>query len=84
MRERRIEHLALDVWLADVRLDGQRELRTLARRVRRDDAAVLAALATTLTSGAAEGNVTAIKLLKRQMYGRAGFDLLRRRILLAP
>jgi hypothetical protein len=31
-----------------------------------------------------EGNVTRIKLLKRQMYGRANFDLLRRRILLSP
>ncbi|MFD8719129.1 hypothetical protein ACFV2H_14245 [Streptomyces sp. NPDC059629] len=38
------EHLALDVWLADVRFDGQRELRTLAAGIRRDRAAVLAAL----------------------------------------
>ncbi|MER5381797.1 transposase [Streptomyces sp. NPDC002688] len=84
VRERRSEHLALDVWLADVRLDGQRELRTLAAGIRRDRAAVLAALTTTHTSGAVEGNVTRIKLLKRQMYGRANFDLLRRRILLSP
>ncbi len=84
VRERRNEHLAFDVWLADVRLDGQRELRTLAGGLRRDRAAVLAALTTTHTSGAVEGNVTRIKLLKRQMYGRANFDLLRRRILLSP
>ncbi|MFF0042946.1 ISL3 family transposase [Streptomyces mirabilis] len=84
VRERRSEHLALDVWLADVRLDGQREIRTLAAGIRRDRAAVLAALTTTFTSGAVEGNVTRIKLLKRQMYGRANFDLLRRRILLSP
>ncbi|MEE1824865.1 transposase [Streptomyces sp. BE20] len=84
VRERRSEHLALDVWLADVRLDGQPELRSLAGGIRRDHAAVLAALNTTLTSGAVEGNVTRIKLLKRQMYGRANFDLLRRRILLSP
>ncbi|MGW7586904.1 ISL3 family transposase, partial [Kitasatospora sp. NPDC054768] len=84
VRERRSEDLALDVWLADVRLDGQPELRTLAGGIRRDHAAVLAALHTTLTSGAVEGNVTRIKLLKRQMYGRANFDLLRRRILLSP
>ncbi|MFF2619821.1 hypothetical protein [Kitasatospora sp. NPDC058046] len=55
-RERRSEQLALDVWLADVRLDGQRELRSLAGGIRRDRAAVLAAL----TSGAVEGNVTRI------------------------
>ncbi|MFJ3673360.1 transposase [Streptomyces sp. NPDC090106] len=84
VRERRSEHLALDVWLANVRLDGQRELRTLAAGIRRDRAAVLAALTTTFTSGAVEGNVTRIKLLKRQTYGRANFDLLRRRILLSP
>ncbi|MFD8425563.1 transposase [Streptomyces sp. NPDC059668] len=70
--------------VADVRLDGQRELRTLANGMRRDRAAIQAALTTTYTSGAVEGNVTRIKLLKRQMYGRANFDLLRRRILLSP
>ncbi|MFB6506695.1 MULTISPECIES: transposase [unclassified Streptomyces] len=84
VRDRRSEHLALDVWIADVRLDGQRELRTLANGMRRDHAAIQAALTTTYTSGAVEGNVTRIKLLKRQMYGRANFDLLRRRILLTP
>lgn len=84
LRERRNEHLAFQVWLADVRLDGQRELRTLAGGMRRDHAATLAALTTTHTSGAVEGNVTRIKLLKRQVYGRANFDLLRRRILLLP
>ncbi|MBO3682233.1 transposase [Streptomyces sp. NEAU-YJ-81] len=78
------EHLALDIWLADVRLDGQRELSTLAAGGRRDRAAVLATLTTTPTSGPVEGNVTRIKLLKRQMYDRANFDLLRRRILLSP
>ncbi|MGW2477887.1 ISL3 family transposase [Streptomyces sp. NPDC001665] len=84
VRDRRSEHLALEVWIADVHLDGQRELQTLANGIRRDRAAVQAALTTTYTSGAVEGNVTRIKLLKRQMYGRANFDLLRRRILLSP
>ena len=32
---------------------------------------------------AVEGNVNRIKMLKRQMYGRAGFDLLRKRVLLS-
>ena len=84
VRERRNEHLALDVWLAEVRLAGQRELRTLAGGIRRDRATVLAPLTTTPTSGAVEENVTRIKLLKRQMYGRTKLDLLRRRILLSP
>ncbi|MFF3660451.1 transposase [Streptomyces olivochromogenes] len=84
VHDRRGEHLALDVWIADVRLDDQRELRTLANGMRGDHAAIQDALTTTYTSGAVEGNVTRIKLLKRQMYGRANFGLLRRRILLSP
>ncbi|MFD5098108.1 transposase [Streptomyces albidochromogenes] len=84
VRDRRSEHLALDVRIADVRLDGQRELRAPANGMRRDRAAIQAALTTPCTAGAVEGNVTRIKLLKRQMYGRANFDLLRRRILLSP
>ncbi|WP_308435787.1 hypothetical protein [Streptomyces phaeofaciens] len=43
VREHRSERMALDVPLADVRLDGQRELCTLAAGIRRDCAAVLAA-----------------------------------------
>jgi transposase len=46
-------------------------------------AAVRAALTTPWSSGQAGGQITRLKLLKRQMYGRAGFDLLRRRVLLA-
>ena len=36
-----------------------------------------------LGSGQAEGQVNRLKLLKRQSYGRAGFDLLRQRVLMA-
>ncbi|MFD9632210.1 hypothetical protein [Streptomyces violascens] len=50
----------------------------------RDRAAIRASLTTAQTSGAVEGNVTGTKLLKREMYGRVNFDLLRRRILLSP
>ena len=49
----------------------------------RNGAAVRAALTTPWSNGQTEGQVTRLKLLKRQMYGRAGFDLLRRRTLLA-
>ena len=37
----------------------------------------------TWSNGQAEGQITKLKMMKRQMYGRANFDLLRRRILLA-
>ena len=42
-----------------------------------------ATLATPWSNGQSEGHITKLKLLKRQMYGRADFDLLRRRVLLA-
>ena len=51
---------------------------------RKEDAALhRATLTTPWSNGQAEGQITRLKLLKRQMYGRAGFDLLRRRVLLA-
>ncbi|MFB1485336.1 hypothetical protein U8525_33815, partial [Corallococcus sp. RDP092CA] len=45
--------------------------------------AVRAALTTPWSNAQSEGHITKLKLLKRQMYGRASFDLLRRRALLA-
>jgi len=44
---------------------------------------VTAGLSLSFSSGPVEGNVNRIKMLKRQMYGRASFDLLRERVLLA-
>jgi transposase len=48
-----------------------------------DLAAVTAGLSLIFSSGPVEGNVNRLKMINRQMYGRAGFDLLRKRILLA-
>jgi hypothetical protein len=73
----------LEAWLADARTSGVRALETFAAGLEQDGAAVRAALATPWSNGQTEGQVTRLKLLKRQMYGRAGFDLLRRRVLLA-
>ncbi|GAA2348614.1 hypothetical protein [Dactylosporangium salmoneum] len=42
--------------------------------------AVTAGLSLPFSSGPVEGNVNRIKMIKRQMYGRAGFDLLRKRV----
>src|SRR3954453_5753890 len=47
-----------------------------------DEAAVGAALTMPWSSGQAEGQINKLKLIKRQMYGRASFNLLRRRVLL--
>jgi transposase len=55
----------------------------LAAGILRDFDAVRAALMLPYSSGQTEGQVNKLKSLKRQMYGRANFDLLRRRVLQA-
>jgi transposase len=74
---------ALGAWLRDARACGVPAVETFAAGLEQDGAAVRAALTTPWSNGQAEGQITRLKLLKRQMYGRAGFDLLRRRVLLA-
>ena len=74
---------ALGAWLRDARACGVPAVKTFAAGLEQDGAAVRAALTTPWSNGQAEGQITRLKLLKRQMYGRAGFDLLRRRVLLA-
>jgi transposase len=56
-------------------------LASFAAHLIRDQAAVLAALQTPWSNGQVEGQVHRLKLVKRQMYGRASFDLLRLRVL---
>ncbi|HEY3283006.1 MAG TPA: transposase [Armatimonadota bacterium] len=59
------------------------ELATFVRGLQQDLAAVQAAARSPWSSGPVEGQVNRLKLVKRSMYGRAGFDLLRRRVLLS-
>ena len=56
-------------------------LASFAANLIRDQAAVLAALQMPWSNGQVEGQVHRLKLVKRQMYGRASFDLLRLRVL---
>ena len=71
-------------WLAAVQADDQPHLHSFAAGIRRDLDAVTAGLTLPYSSGPVEGNVNRIKMLKRQMYGRAGFALLRKRVILHP
>lgn len=73
----------MDTWLTDALSCGISAVETFATGVKQDEAAVKAALTMPWSSGQAEGQVNKLKLIKRQMYGRASFDLLRRRVLLA-
>ena len=80
---RRRDRAALDPWLEAAASAAVPELRGFAASLRRDDAAVHAALAHAWSSGQVEGQVTKIKRIKRLMYGRGTFELLRCRVLLA-
>jgi len=71
----------LDVWIDTVALDDLTSIAGFARNLRRDHDAVQAGLTLEHSSGRVEGTVNKIKILKRQMFGRAGFDLLRTRVL---
>ncbi|TDC07479.1 ISL3 family transposase [Streptomyces sp. 8K308] len=73
----------LPQWLDAVRDDDLPSLHTLAAGIERDRDAVIAGLTLPWNSGVVEGHVNRIKMLKRQMFGRAGFRLLRKRVLLA-
>ena len=72
---------ALESWLEGASASGIPELRTFASGIKRDQAAILAALMYEWSQGQVEGQINRLKLIKRQAYGRAGFDLLRHRVL---
>ena len=71
----------LEPWLAEALDSNLEELKNFARGLRQDYEAVKLAFTLPWSNGQVEGQVNRLKMLKRQMYGRAGFKLLRRRIL---
>ncbi|GHJ53029.1 ISL3 family transposase [Nonomuraea sp. TT08I-71] len=73
----------LNAWITAVTADDQPDLHSFVAGLRRDHDAVVNGLTLPHSSGVVEGHVNRIKMIKRQMYGRANLDLLRKRILLA-
>ena len=71
----------LDAWLTHVAESNLPELQHFAHGVELDKAAVKARLTWPINNGMVEGHVTKLKLIKRQGYGKAGFPLLRQRVL---
>jgi transposase len=71
----------LGCWMTDAHTAGVPELRSFVVKLRQDTEAVLAGLTLPYSQGQAEGRINQLKLIKRSMYGRAGFDLLRLRVL---
>jgi transposase len=78
-KERQVD--ALDPWLEDAQASSISQLRNFAASLMRDYDAVKAALVYEWSNGQVEGQVNRLKTIKRQMYGRAKFDLLRQRVL---
>ncbi|MCU7821118.1 ISL3 family transposase [Kitasatospora sp. DSM 101779] len=68
-------------WITRVQQDQVPALRSFATGLLQDLDAVVAGLTLRYSSGAVEGHNNKIKMLKRQMFGRANFDLLRKRVL---
>lgn len=79
VRERDVA--ALDGWLREAKASKVRDLTGFAVGLERDRGAVEAALSLPWSNGPVEGHVNRVKAIKRSMYGRAKFDLLRKRIL---
>ncbi len=71
----------LDAWLEHVRTSQIPELQGLVVSIERDKVAVVAGLTLIQNNGLVEGKVNKLKLIKRMMYGRAKFPLLRQRVL---
>jgi transposase len=78
---RKREGERLDTWLTSVHESELPELESFAHGVELDKAAVQAGLTLPINNGQVEGHVTRVKLIKHMMYGKAGFALLRQRIL---
>jgi transposase len=78
---RKLEGERLEAWCTSVAERGIEELQRFANGLQQDKAAVLMGLTHSHNNAQAEGQVTRIKLIKRMMYGRAGFPLLRQRVL---
>jgi transposase len=79
VRERSGEQLA--TWLAEVQASQLRAFDSFVTGVQQDQDAVLAGLTLPWSTGPVEGQVNRLKLMKRSMYGRANFDLLKLRVL---
>jgi transposase len=72
---------SFDDWLSTCSDSGVPAMQRFADHLQQDRSAVVAAISSPWSNGQTEGQVNKLKMLKRQMYGRANLDLLRARIL---
>ena len=78
---RKREGHRLDAWLTQMTMSDLPELQHFANGIEKDKEAVKAGFTWSINNGQVEGHVNKLKLIKRTMYGRAGFPLLRQRVL---
>jgi hypothetical protein len=71
-------------WMEEARKTGIHSLVRFVRTLKQDLSAVEAAVSEPWSNGPVEGQLNRLKMLKRQMYGRAGIELLRARLLPEP
>jgi len=81
MKERKVGQLS--AWMEEAQNSKIPELRAFVRGIENDRTVIEAAMSYEWSNGQVEGQVHRLKLLKRQMYGRAKIDLLRAKVLLA-
>jgi transposase len=74
---------ALDTWLWNCQTSGISDLVTFAQGLEKEGSALHAALTLPYSNGPVEGKITKLKYIKRSMYGRASFPLLRQKVLKA-
>ncbi len=71
----------LSSWFTRVHESGSAKFRRVVAGMEVDAAAICEAISSRWSNGVVEGHVNRLKMLKRQMYERAGFELLRQRVM---
>ncbi|GAC1360666.1 MAG: hypothetical protein NVSMB38_44600 [Ktedonobacteraceae bacterium] len=73
----------LDTWLCDCQQSRISDLVTFAQGLEKEGSALHAAFTLSYSNGPVEGKINKLKYIKRSMYGRSGFPLLRQKVLKA-
>lgn len=81
VRERQADQL--DGWLEECEKSGIPDLQTFSEGLRREYSALKGALTFSYSNGPVEGQINKLKYIKRSMYGRGSFEVLRQKVLLA-
>jgi transposase len=80
----RSDNKQLSEWIDQVTKSGINEMMSFAKGISADYSAIENVLTLQWSNEPVEGNVNRQKTLKRQMYGRAGFELLKKRVMFTP